>query len=369
MKKTITSESVTKGHPDKLCDLISDTILTEYLKKDKYSRVAIETVASKKYILVTGEVTSKANIDIIKCVKKAVDNAGYKDEIDLNEWEVKVLISKQSSDIALGVDEGKEKDLGAGDQGIVYGYACNDTKEYMPLSISLSHKLSERLTYVREKKIIPFLKSDGKTEVSIEYEDDKPVRISSVVVSSCHMENVSIKEVRKEIKEKVIDCVLPKELVDSNTKYYINQTGRFVIGGPIADVGLTGRKIIVDTYGGVGHHGGGAFSGKDPTKVDRSGAYMARFLAKNIVANGYAKRCEVALSFAIGVSNPVDINIECFGTNVVPVASLYEKINNISLSIGDIIDYLGLRDIDYTLTTNYGHFGKDYLPWERIIKL
>ena len=306
MRKLFTSESVTEGHPDKLCDYISDNILDAYLREDSKSRVACETVAGKGLVLVTGEITSKANIDIEKIVRDTIKKIGYTDEnTDISYEKCKVIInvSKQSPDIALGVDKSLESKTneeeviveseGAGDQGMVFGFATDETESYLPMPIYLSHKLARRLTEVRKNGEISYLRPDGKVQVTVEYEDDKPVRIDTVVVSTQHEENVDLEVLKKDIKEKVINIVIDEELLDENTKYFINPTGRFVIGGPLGDTGLTGRKIIVDTYGGFSRHGGGAFSGKDATKVDRSGSYMARYIAKNIVANGLAKKCEI----------------------------------------------------------------------------
>ena len=380
MKKFFTSESVTEGHPDKLCDYISDSVLDAFLEQDKNSRVACEVVAGKGEIYVTGEITSNGTVDIEQIVRQAIKEIGYDNEntdIDYRTCKVQINISKQSPDIALGVDKSLEdkegenvESEGAGDQGIMFGYACDETEEYMPLAISLAHKLSRKLTEVRKQNVLSYLRPDGKTEVTIEYEDDKPKRIDTIVISTQHTDKVSQEQIKKDIKENVINPVIPKELLDENTKYYINPTGRFVIGGPLGDSGLTGRKIIVDTYGGYARHGGGAFSGKDPSKVDRSGAYMARHIAKNIVANGYAKKCEIEISYVIGVAKPISIFVETFGTNTISEEEIVEKINNkFDLTPRGILTYLGLNSPIYRKTTNYGHFGKKDLPWEKIIEL
>lgn len=380
MRKFFTSESVTEGHPDKLCDYISDSILDEYLKQDKNSRVACETVASKGEIYVTGEITSKADVDIEKVVRDTVKEIGYDRadlDIDYKTCSVRINISKQSPDIAQGVDKSLEQkegenlvSEGAGDQGLMFGFACDETKELMPLPISLAHKLARRLTLVRKNNEIPFLRPDGKTQVTVEYYGDKPVRVDTVVVSTQHNADVDIETVRKEVKQKVIEEVIPNELLDENTKYFINPTGRFVIGGPLGDSGLTGRKIIVDTYGGYSRSGGGAFSGKDPTKVDRSASYMARHIAKNIVANGYAKKCEIQLAYSIGVAKPVSIFVDTFGTGTISDEEIVKKIEEkFDLSPRGIINYLDLQKPIYKQTTNYGHFGKENLAWEKIIEL
>ncbi len=379
MKKLFTSESVTEGHPDKLCDYISDSILDEFIKEDPNSRVACETVAGKGEIYITGEITSKANVDIEKVVRNAIKEIGYNDsqtDIDFNTCNIIIRLSKQSEDIALGVDrsleskEGKEETVGAGDQGLMFGFACDETEELMPLPISIAHKLAKQLTYVRKQNIIDYIKPDGKVQVTVEYENDIPKRIDTIVISTQHKEEANLDILKKDIQKHVIKQIVPSNLLDDKTKYFINPTGRFVIGGPLGDSGLTGRKIIVDTYGGFSRHGGGAFSGKDPTKVDRSASYMARHIAKNIVANGYAKKCEVQLAYAIGVANPVSIYVDTFGTNTIPENEIVQKIENtFPLTPNGIIEYLDLRKPIYKLTTNYGHFGKENLPWEKIVKL
>ena len=378
MKRLFTSESVTEGHPDKLCDYISDSILDSYLAKDKNARVACETVAGKGKIFITGEITSTANVDIEQVVRDTIKEVGYADseyDIDYRTCKIYINLSKQSPDIALGVDksledkEGKDVESeGAGDQGLMFGYACDETEELMPLPISLAHKLSKRLTEVRREKIIDYVRPDGKTQVTVEYDGEKPVRVDTIVVSTQHLPDVDMKVLKKDIIEKVIKPTVPANLLDENTKYFINPTGRFVIGGPLGDSGLTGRKIIVDTYGGAARHGGGAFSGKDPTKVDRSASYMARHIAKNIVANGYAKKCEIQIAYSIGVAKPVSIYVNTYGTNTIPEEEIVEKINNtFDLTPRGIINYLDLQRPIYRQTTNYGHFGKKDLPWEKII--
>lgn len=380
MKKLFTSESVTSGHPDKLCDFISDSILDAYLEKDPNSRVAMETVASKNQIFITGEVTSNAQIDIETIAREAVKNIGYlgaEIDIDYKTCKVETNISKQSSDIAMGVNNSYEDKQGlnigsegAGDQGLMFGFACNETEELMPLPISLAHKLAQRLEEVRRKNIIKNLGPDGKVQVTVEYDDNTPIRIHTIVISTQHTDNISLMDLRQQIIKNVVDYIVPSNLLDAKTKYYINPTGRFVIGGPLGDSGLTGRKIIVDTYGGYSRHGGGAFSGKDPTKVDRSASYMARFLAKNIVANGFAEKCEIQLSYAIGVAKPISIYIDTFGTGKISDEEIVKIIKNkFDLTPRGIINYLDLQKPIYTKTTNYGHFGKSDLPWEQVVEL
>ena len=380
MRKLFTSESVTEGHPDKLCDYISDSILDSFYAKDPNARVACETVAGKGEILVTGEITSTAEVDIEEIVRNTIKEIGYDNEntdIDYRTCKVHLNISKQSPDIAMGVNKSLEEkngedviSEGAGDQGIMFGFACDETENLMPLPIDLAHKLARRLTYVRKNNIINYLRPDGKVQVTVEYDGHTPIRIDTIVVSTQHLADVDLETLKKDIKEKVIFEIVPKNLLDENTKYYINPTGRFVIGGPLGDSGLTGRKIIVDTYGGYARHGGGAFSGKDATKVDRSASYMARFLAKNIVANGFASKCEIQLSYAIGVAKPISIFVETFGTAKIPEDEIVKKIeNNFDLTPRGIINYLDLQKPIYKQTTNYGHFGKENLAWEKVIKI
>lgn len=381
MRKLFTSESVTEGHPDKLCDYISDSILDSYLEKDPNARVACETVAGKGEILVTGEISSIAkNIDIEKIVRQAIKDIGYDNDLidfDYRTCKVCLNISTQSPDIAIGVNKSLEQKQGeniisegAGDQGIMFGFACDETEELMPLSISLAHKLAERLAYVRKNNIIDYLRPDGKVQVTVEYDDDIPLRVDTIVISTQHKEEADLEQLKKDVKEKVINEIVPENLLDSNTKYYINPTGRFVIGGPLGDSGLTGRKIIVDTYGGYARHGGGAFSGKDATKVDRSATYMARFLAKNIVANKLAKKCEIQLSYAIGVAKPISIYVNTFGTGAISENEISELIySKFDLTPRGIINYLDLKNPIYRKTTNYGHFGKNGFKWEEIISL
>ena len=369
MKKYLfTSESVTEGHPDKVCDLISDTILDECLKQDENSRVAVETFASKDLITIAGQITTNAKIDAEKIAREVLKNIGYDNantDIDYRTCKVETNITKQSSDIAMGVDIG-----GAGDQGIMFGYACDETENYMPFAIDMAHKLAKRMEVVRKENIIKGLRPDAKTQVTVEYEDNLPKRIDTVLISTQHLANIDLNKMKKEIIENVIKNVIDKKYLDENTKIYINPTGRFVIGGPLGDTGLTGRKIIVDTYGGYSRHGGGAFSGKDASKVDRSAAYMLRHIAKNIVANGYAKKCEIQISYAIGKEEPLSVYVDTFGTNTIPEKEIVKKITaKFDLRPNEIIKYLHLKEPIYTKTTNYGHFGKSDLEWEKIIKM
>ncbi len=369
MKKYyFTSESVTEGHPDKLCDTISDCILDAYIEQDKNSRVAVETFASGNDITIAGQVTSKGQVDIEKLVRNKIKEIGYDNaniDMDYRTCNIKINITRQSPDIALGVNVG-----GAGDQGIMFGYASNETEEYMPYAINMAHKLSYKLTQVRKSGELVYLRPDGKTQVTVEYEDDKPKRIETILISTQHNEEISQEELKKDIIEKVIKTTVPKEMIDENTKIYVNPTGRFVIGGPLGDTGLTGRKIIVDTYGGYARHGGGAFSGKDPSKVDRSAAYMLRYIAKNIVANGYAKKCEIQIAYAIGMKEPLSIYVNTFGTGTKSDEEIANIIKNkFDLTPDGIIKYLDLKQPIYEKTTNYGHFGKSNLPWEQIIDM
>ena len=369
MKKYFTSESVCEGHPDKLCDYISDSILDECLRKDKKSRVACEVAAGKNMVFVTGEITTNSELNIEKIVRKAIKEIGYfgDTDIDYKSCEVIINMSKQSSDIALGTND---RVGGAGDQGIMFGYATNETEELLPLGFVLAHKLAKRLTEVRKNEIISGIGADGKTQVTVEYDGDQIKRIDTILISVQHRENKDLEVLKKELKNNVIDYIIPKEYIDSETKILINPTGRFVIGGPLGDSGVTGRKIIVDTYGGYARHGGGAFSGKDGTKVDRSAAYMARCIAKNVVANGYASKCEVQLSYAIGISEPISIYIDTFGTNRIIEEEILNKIKKrFDLTPKGIIKYLSLNKPIFKKTTNYGHFTKSNLPWEKIIKL
>ena len=375
LKKLITSESVTEGHPDKICDQISDAILDSIMEKDPYGRVACETCITTGLVLVMGEITTNANIDVPSIVRNTVRKIGYNDSkygFDADTCGIIVCLDKQSEDIALGVNEALEakakKDkarIGAGDQGMMFGYATNETEEYMPLSIVLAHKLSKQLSNVRKSGRLKYLRPDGKTQVTIEYDGNTPKRIDTIVCSVQHDENISQDKIYKD----VIEDIIPEGLMDDNTNVYVNPTGRFVIGGPHGDSGVTGRKIIVDTYGGCAHHGGGAFSGKDCTKVDRSAAYMARYLAKNIVALGLAEKCEVQLSYAIGIANPVSVNVNTFGTGKKDDELLAEFIyNNFDLTPSGIIDIFKLRRPIYEQVASYGHFGRTELnlPWEQL---
>jgi S-adenosylmethionine synthetase len=377
MIKYFTSESVTEGHPDKICDQISDAILDAILTKDPEARVACETSVTTGLVLVAGEITTKTYIDIQKVVRDTVKTIGYdrgKYGFDADNLAVLVAIDPQSPDIAQGVNEGEGdyQAQGAGDQGIMFGYASNETDEYMPLTISLAHKLAKQLTKVRKDLTLPYLRPDGKTQVTIEFDDNgKPSRLDSIVISSQHSPDITQLQLRADIEKYVIDVIIPKELLD-NTKYYINPTGKFIIGGPHGDAGLTGRKIIVDTYGGVGRHGGGAFSGKDPSKVDRSAAYAARYVAKNIVAAGLTDKCEIQLSYAIGISKPMSISVETFNTGKVTDETIIKAIEeNFDLTPKGIISSLDLKRPIYKQTAAYGHFGRNDLdlPWEKLDKV
>jgi len=383
-RRLFTSESVTEGHPDKICDKISDSILDAILEKDPLARVACETAVTTGMVLVMGEITTECYVDIPKIVRQTVREIGYdraKFGFDCDTCAVLTSIDEQSPDIAQGVNtalEARQNEMqdeieatGAGDQGMMFGYACDETPEYMPMPISLAHKLTERLTYVRKNGILDYLRPDGKSQVTIEYDGDKPVRVDTIVVSTQHGPEVSHEQIEKDVIEHVIKPVIPTNLLDDKTRYFINPTGRFVIGGPQGDSGLTGRKIIVDTYGGMGRHGGGAFSGKDPTKVDRSAAYAARYAAKNIVASGLAKRVEVQLAYAIGVAKPVSILVDTFGTGVIPDEKIAEIISRVfDFRPAAIIKMLDLRRPIFAKTAAYGHFGRNDpdFTWERTDK-
>ena len=383
-KLLFTSESVTEGHPDKICDQISDAVLDALLAQDPMSRVACETAITTGLVLVMGEITTSGYVDIQKIVRDTINEIGYNQSafgFDANTCGVMVALDEQSKDIALGVDkalEAKMSDeqidaIGAGDQGMMFGYATDETDEYMPYPIYLAHRLTRQLTKVRKDGTLSYLRPDGKSQVTVEYDENgKPIHINAVVISSQHDEEITWEQIKKDVREYVIDPVLPAELIDENTKYYINPTGRFVIGGPNGDSGLTGRKIIVDTYGGWARHGGGAFSGKDPTKVDRSAAYAARYVAKNLVAAGLCRRCEIQLSYAIGVASPTSIMIDTFGSDIVSDDKLIDIIReNFDLRPAGIIKMLDLRRPIYKQTAAYGHFGRNdlNLPWEKLDKV
>ncbi len=378
MKRLFTSESVTEGHPDKICDQISDAILDAILKKDPNARVACETLATTGLIMVAGEITTNCYVDIDNIARETVRNIGYdraKYGFDCDTCAVMTSLKGQSPDIAQGVDnafETRDEDVqetGAGDQGMMFGFACDETEDYMPMPIYLAHKLTRRLSEVRKNGTLSYLRPDGKSQVSVEYDDDKVVRVDSIVISTQHNESISHSQICEDIKTHVIEAVIPKDLLDENTKYYINPTGRFVIGGPQGDCGLTGRKIIVDTYGGYASHGGGAFSGKDPTKVDRSGAYAARYVAKNIVASKIAKKCEIEIAYAIGVAKPLSILVNTYGTGKIADDKIADIVKeNFDLRPSAIIKTFDLKRPIYKQTAAYGHFGRNDLdlPWEKL---
>ena len=370
-KFLFTSESITEGHPDKVCDQISDRILDALLEQDPMSRCACEVTAEPGTVHIMGEITTGAEVNYEECARQVIRRIGYvKNEYGFSDkCRITCSLHKQSADIAMGVDNAMddEKALGAGDQGMMFGYACNETPSYMPLAIQLANELTRRLTYVRRVGILTYLRPDGKSQVTVEYVDGKPHRIEAIVISAQHDDTVPIGKLREEIMDNVILPVIPDALWDANTKIYINPTGRFVLGGPAADTGLTGRKIIADTYGGYARHGGGAFSGKDPTKVDRSAAYMARYIAKHIVAAGLADKCEIQLSYAIGVAQPVSIMVDTFGTSKIPEDVIQSWVLlHIDLRPGAIIETLKLRRPIYEKTASYGHFGREEFPWERL---
>ena len=372
MRKFLTSESVTEGHPDKICDFVADSILDALLNEDPKSRSAVEVTAEPGVMHIMGEITSKASPNFEKIARRCIAKIGYTRPeygFDAKSVNITCSIHEQSPDIAMGVEAAADgsKDVGAGDQGMMFGYACDETTELMPLSITLAHALTCRLTEVRKSGLLPYLRPDGKAQVTVEYVDGAPIRVDTVVVSAQHDPDIDMKVLRKDILERVVFPVIDAKLLDENTKYYINPTGRFVLGGPAADTGLTGRKIICDTYGGIGHHGGGAFSGKDATKVDRSAAYMARHVAKTAVAAGAAKQLELQLGYAIGVSEPVSVSVETFGTGRLPDDVLCDWVRNcFDLRPGAIIQYLKLDSPIFAETTNYGHFGRNGFPWEQV---
>ena len=381
MRKFFTSESVTEGHPDKICDQISDAVLDAIIEQDPNARVACECIATTGLVLVTGEITTECYVDISRVARETIREIGYdraKYGFDCDTCSILTAIKEQSPDIALGVDNSVEHResgeiadrIGAGDQGLMFGYATDETEEYMPLPITLAHKLARKLTEVRKEGVVDYLRPDGKSQVTVEYEGRTPVRIDAVVISTQHSETVTTEQLRKDIKKLVIDSTIPADLVDENTKYFINPTGRFEIGGPHGDSGLTGRKIIVDTYGGSCAHGGGAFSGKDPTKVDRSASYMLRYIAKNVVAAGLAKECHIEVAYAIGVARPVSLFVDTKGTGVIGDDKIVEIINKeFDLRPYSIIKTLDLRRPIYKNTAAYGHFGRSEFPWEKLDKV
>ncbi len=369
-ERIVTSESVTEGHPDKIADQISDGILDAIYEQDPNGRVACETLVTTGLILIAGEITTTANIEYSKIARSVVNDIGYNNAdygFDCNTCAVMVTLDRQSPDISQGVDEGEGHEQGAGDQGMMYGYATNENDSYMPMPITLAHKLTMRLSEVRKSGVLPWVRSDGKSQVSVVYEDGKVKQVDAVVISTQHAPEISQQEITDSITEEVIKKIIPENLMHSGTKLHINPTGRFVVGGPMGDCGLTGRKIIVDTYGGVGRHGGGAFSGKDPSKVDRSAAYAARHVAKNVVAAGLADRCEVQLAYAIGVANPVSIDVDTFGTAKIPEEQISQKVKDVfDLRPSAIIQRLDLRRPIYRATAAYGHFGRPEFPWEKL---
>lgn len=370
-----TSESVTEGHPDKICDKISDSILDAFIAQDKYSKVALETMVTTGLVAIAGEVTSNGTVNYQDLIRSVIKEIGYDDSsagFDYKSCGIVTAVGKQSSDIRMGVERDKEEDQGAGDQGLMFGYATSETADFMPAPIYYAHKLSKRLADVRKNKVLDFIRPDGKTQVSIKYENGEPSKITSIVLSAQHIESVSQEMLKDAVTEEVIKKVIPADLMDNETKFFINPTGRFVIGGPNGDTGLTGRKIIVDTYGGMGRHGGGAFSGKDPSKVDRSGSYMARFIAKNVVASGLAEKCEVQVAYAIGVAEPVSVMADTFGTGIYSD----EVISNAVGNVFDLRPYSLVKTLDllrpiFAKTSNYGHFGRpdDDFIWEKLVKV
>ncbi len=370
-----TSESVTEGHPDKICDKISDSILDAFIKQDKYSKVALETMVTTGLVAIAGEVTSNGVVNYQDLIRSVIKEIGYDDSstgFDYKSCGIITAVGRQSSDIRMGVERAKEEDQGAGDQGLMFGYATSETQDFMPAPIYYAHKLSKRLADVRKNKVLDFIRPDGKTQVSVKYENNEVSKIASVVLSTQHAESVSQERLKDAVIEEVIKKVLPAELLDNDTKFYINPTGRFVIGGPHGDTGLTGRKIIVDTYGGMGRHGGGAFSGKDPSKVDRSGSYMARFIAKNVVASGLAEKCEVQVAYAIGIAEPISVMANTFGTGIYSD----EVISNAACNVFDLRPYNIVKTLNllrpiFAKTSNYGHFGRpdDDFIWEKLVKV